>query len=69
MQAEKGYANPNGDGEDNASVTQSAVSFEALCQQPASGRSSRVGVTQISWSPIFHRRKSADRHFNRDMAW
>ena len=45
MQAEKGYANPNGDGEDNASVTQSAVSFEALCQQPASGRSSRVGVT------------------------
>ena len=68
MQAEKGYANPNGDGEDNASVTQSAVSFEALCQQPASGRSSRVGVTQISWSPILID-ASADRHFNRDMAW
>jgi hypothetical protein len=27
VQAEKGYANPNGDGEDNASVTQSVVSF------------------------------------------
>jgi hypothetical protein len=34
VQAEKGYANPNGDGEDNASVTQSAVSFtdpDSLC--------------------------------------
>ena len=34
MRAEKGYANPNGDGEDNASGTQSAVSFtdpDSLC--------------------------------------
>ena len=37
-------------------------------QQPASGRSSRVGVTQISCSPILID-ASADRHFKRDMAW
>lgn len=28
----------------------------------------RVGVTQISWLPILID-ASADRHFNRDMAW
>ena len=39
-----------------------------FCQQPASGRSSRVGVTQISCSAILID-ASADRHFNRDMAW
>ncbi len=37
-------------------------------QQPTSRRSSRVGVTQISWSPILID-ASADRHFDRDMAW
>jgi len=38
------------------------------CKQPASGRSSRVGVTQISCSPILID-ASADRHFNLDVAW
>jgi hypothetical protein len=28
----------------------------------------RVGVTQISWSPILTN-ASSDRHFNRDLAW
>jgi hypothetical protein len=37
-------------------------------QQPTSGRSSRVGVNQISWSSILIG-ASADGHFNRDMAW
>jgi hypothetical protein len=41
---------------------------DATGQQPTLGRSSRVGVTQISWSPILID-ASADRHFDRDMAW
>ena len=42
--------------------------FNRIGQQPTSGRSSRVGVTQISWLPILID-ASADRHFDRDMAW
>jgi hypothetical protein len=49
---------------DKAAATDSG----AMCQQPASGRSSRVGVAQLSWSPALID-ASADRHFNRDMAW
>src|SRR5712664_4818137 len=36
------------------------------CQKATSGRSSRVGASQISWSPILID-ASADRHFNRGM--
>ena len=39
---------------------------DAMCQKATSGRSSRVGVSQISWSPILID-ASADRHFNRGM--
>ena len=37
-------------------------------QQATSGRSSCVGTSQISWSPILIN-ASADRHFSRGMAW
>jgi len=41
---------------------------DVVGQQSTSGRSSRVGVTQISWSPMLID-ASADRHFDPDMAW
>jgi hypothetical protein len=59
VQAEKGYANPNGDGEDNASVTQSAVSFtdpDSLCTDNDCNSPHGVQAARA----IYHTRMPAD---------